>query len=278
MSVTSDNVRDHYEAANGERDLAATIRQMIEAGDGRIDPAQLAAFDQFHVGGLAATKAFDALLDLRPGERALDAGSGLGGPARHMAETFGCHVTGVDLAPSFVAVAQLLAERTGMSEQVAYQVGDLLALPFADASFDVVFTQHVVMNIADRETVYREIARVLRPGGRFGFYDVLAAEGGEPPFYPAPWAATREDSELRDETQTREALAQAGLTVEVWNDVTDKAQGWLAEQRASLGKVSGLAPSLVTVMGPRFGVMAANMARNLAEGRVRLVMAKCRLA
>ena len=277
MSTTPDSVRDHYEAANGERDLAATIRQMIEAGDGRIDAAQMAAFDQFHVGGLAATKAFDALLDLRPGERALDAGSGLGGPARHMAETFGCHVTGVDLAPSFVAVAQLLAERTGMSEQVSYQVGDLLALPFADACFDVVFTQHVVMNIDDREKVYREIARVLRPGGRFGFYDVLAAEGGEPPIYPTPWAATREASFLRTEALTRQALAQAGLTVEVWNDVTDKAQGWFAQQRAGFSPVANPAPSLVTVMGPRFGEMAANIARNLAEGRVRLVMARCLL-
>src|SRR6266568_3505896 len=95
---------------------------------------------------------------------------------RNLAETRGCHVTGVDLAPSFVAVAKLLAERTGMAGLVSYQVGDLLALPFADARFDVVFTQHVVMNIPDRDQVYREIARVLKPGGRFGFYDVLAAD------------------------------------------------------------------------------------------------------
>jgi len=110
------------------------------------------------------------------GATILDAGSGLGGPSRYLASTYGCRVIGVDLTPSFVAVAQLLAQRTGLNTLVSYQIGDLLALPFPDSCFDAVWTQHVVMNIPDRERVYREFRRVLKPGGKLAFYDVLATD------------------------------------------------------------------------------------------------------
>lgn len=267
-------VRAHYEPAIGEDDLLARVTRAVDAMDGPVTTARLAGFDQFHVRGLAATAELGGLLGVQPGAEVLDAGSGLGGPSRHMAETYGCKVTGVDLAPSYVAVARLLAERTGLDGAVAYEAGDLLALRFPDGRFDAAYTQHVVMNIRDRDRVYGELRRVLKPEGRFAFYDVLAADERPEPLYPVPWAEGAETSVLLTEGETRAALDRAGLIPDVWNDVTAEAVAWFAQQRPP----SAGAPSLATVMGPRFGQMAANLARNLTEGRLRLVMAGCSAA
>ena len=275
MDMTAERVRRHYEAAVGDaadRD-SELLRFLDNLDEGAVTAAQLGNFDQFHVGGLAATVAFGQLLGIAPEAEVLDAGSGLGGPSRYLAQTYGCRVSGVDLAPSYVAIARLLADHAGLSRVVQYEVGDLLALPFADARFDAAYSQHVVMNIADRDQAYGEIRRVLRPGGVFAFYDVLAADGKPEALYPTPWAETAEASVLLDEAETRAALGRSGLTPTVWNDVTGDAVAWFREQR---GPSPG--PTLAAVMGPRFGQMAANLARNLAEGRLRLVMGRCETA
>lgn len=264
-----EQIQQHYQAA--ETDPAAQVRRFLEQKSGPISGAELAGLDQFHVRGLDATREFIGLLDIAPGMRVLDAGSGLGGPARYVAETHGCRVTGVDLTPGFVAVATLLAERTGMADLVDYRTGNLLALDFPDAQFDVVYTQHVVMNIADRARLYGEIARVLKPGGSFGFYDVLAVDG-QTPHYPVPWSDSSATSFLLTAAQTQAALAQAGLKPQVWNDVSAEAIAWFGRPRAAAPQPQTQTPGLALVMGPRFAQMSANFARNLNQQRVRLVM------
>ena len=165
MNDEAELVRQHYEADADDALVAKVARILDGMKDGPVTGARLAGFDQFHARGLAATAELGEMLGIRRGMEVLDAGSGLGGPSRHVAETYGCRVTGVDLAPSFVAVARLLAERTGLSALATYQAGDLLALDFPRERFDVVYTQHVVMNIRDRDRLYRELRRVLKPGG-----------------------------------------------------------------------------------------------------------------
>jgi sarcosine/dimethylglycine N-methyltransferase len=176
----------------------------------------------------------------------------------------------VDLSPSFVAVAQLLAQRTGLNALVSYQIGDVLALPFPDSCFDVVWTQHVVMNIPDRERVYREYRRILRPGGKLAFYDVLAIDASLQLHFPVPWAENSETSFLFTQDETSSVLVKAGFTITVWNDVTIEALKWIGQQRPP---TQGF--NLGLVMGPRFGQMSANLARNIREGRVRFVMGVC---
>src|SRR5471032_2931062 len=266
--MNDEQVRRHYQAA--EADPVAQVRDFLAQRPGPLSGAELAGLDQFHVRGLEATRDFIGLLDIAADMRVLDAGSGLGGPARYVAETHGCRVSGVDLTPGFVAVATLLAERTGMDQLVDYRAGDLLALDFPDAQFDVVYTQHVVMNIADRARLYREIARVLKPGGGFGFYDVLAADGRPAPHYPVPWSDSGATSFLLTAVQTRAALGQAGLETQVWNDVSAEAIAWFERPRAP--QAHKQTPGLALVMGPRLREMSANFARNLREQRVRLVM------
>lgn len=234
--------------------------------------AELGNFDQFHAGGLAATVELAKRAGITRDMRVLDAGSGLGGPSRYLAETIGGRIIGVDLTPSYVAIATLLAERAGLAENVRYQVGSILELPFADGAFDVVWSQHVVMNIDDRARLYRELRRVVKMGGTFAFYDPYIASADAVPRYPLPWAETPATSTLLTREATVAALEAAGLRVLAFDDVTQIGVEWLARQQQQ--QQPGQA-TLGMVVGERMREMVANFARNLSEGRLRLVMGIC---
>lgn len=276
MTPQADAVRDHYQAAIADREaLLARINAAVDAMEPPINARRLAPLDQFHMGGLAATIAFAERVGIAADAAVLDAGSGLGGPARYLAETFGCQVEGVDLSPDYVAVARLLTGRAGLAGRVAFREGDLTALPFEDARFGLVWTQHVAMNIADRASLYRELRRVLKPGGRLAFYDPLAADGHPDLTYPVPWAQTAATSTLLTAEETRSGLAEAGFAVLSLDDVTDQAMGWAAQQGppAQPGGVN-----TAMIVGARMAEMAGNFVRNLRDGRVRLGIGLARAA
>ena len=262
-------IREHYDAT-GDSDAMLRIVEDILAGlpVGPLASADLAAFDQFHIGGLPATTEFMALLELRPGMTIFDAGSGFGGPSRFVAETYDCRVLGVDITPAYVAVAQRLAETTRVANRVTYRIGDLLDLDDRDGSYDAMYTQHVVMNIRDRAQLYRELRRVLKSGARFGFHDILAADGHPAPDYPLPWADSAEISTLLTEAETRRALTDARFDTSVWNDVTADATAAAVRMQSNVGP----APTLGTIVGPQFAERFANLRRNLENGRLRVVM------
>jgi ubiquinone/menaquinone biosynthesis C-methylase UbiE len=220
--------------------------------------------------GLAATDQLAQIAGIQRGAAILDAGSGLGGPSRYLASTYGCRVTGVDLSPSYVAVAKLLAQRTHLDELVSYEVGDLSSLPFGDSTFDVVWTQHVVMNLPERERLYLEFTRVLKSGGKLALFDVLATDANLKPHFPVPWAETGETSFLFTEAETITALQRAGFTIAAWNDVTAEVAEWFGQQRPPANGFS-----LGIVLGPRLAEMLANFARNIRENRIRFVMGVC---
>jgi SAM-dependent methyltransferase len=138
-----------------------------------------------------------------------------------------------------------------------------LELPFDDGRFDVVLLQHVAMNIADRSRLYREIRRVVKPGGKFATYDVVLKSGE--PHYPVPWARTPTTSYLMAADATREAIEPVGFRNVVWQDDSETAKAWFAQVRASGPPPS---PNLGVVMGPDFAQLSSNLGRNLAEGRL----------
>jgi SAM-dependent methyltransferase len=236
----------------------------------------LAPLDQFHLRGLVASKEMAAALELTRDSTVLDIGCGLGGPARFIAATYGCQVTGIDLSQDFIDVATMLTARSGLADRVTYRQANALDLPFADASFDHGWTQHVAMNIADRAGLYASIHRVLKPGGRLAIYDVISGDG-KPLTYPVPWARKPEISFLLNTDQMRDVLGKAGFAEISWQDKTAEAIAWGVSQRqaqqAAAASSAGPRLGLNVVMGSDFPPMVGNLARNLEEGRVRVVQA-----
>lgn len=232
----------------------------------------LAPLDQFHVRGLAATRDLATLAGIDADSRVLDVGSGIGGPARHLAERLGCTVLGIDLTEEYCRLATALTERTGLADKVSFRAANALDLPFADNSFDVVWTQHVAMNIADRPKLYGEMHRVLKPGGRIALYDAVAVPG-QTPIFPVPWARDASTSFLWDAGATKAVLEKTGFKMRTWRDATDEAKQFFARRQPPAGTPEPPPLGLHLLMGPDFRTMAGNFGRNVIEGRVGLLMA-----
>ncbi|SOE98225.1 Methyltransferase domain-containing protein [Burkholderia sp. OK233] len=267
MTDALDSVRDHYRATGLTERLKMALT-VFGPEDQRLTPQQLGALDQFHTRGLAATTELAKLAGITTDMSVLDVGSGIGGPARFLAATYGCQVTGIDLSEPFVDAARYLTRRTGQSEQVSFHTASALELPFEGNRFDAVLLQHVAMNISDRARLYREIERVLKPCGRFATFDVVA--NGSEPYYPVPWARTPTASFLLTADATREAIEQAGFRTLACQNDTEAARAWLTQLRAS-GPLPS--PDLGVVMGPDFAQLFTNLARNLLEGRLGILTA-----
>ena len=267
MTDTIDRVRAHYDGPGLVGRIRAALAP-IAGEDQSLTVAQLAMLDQFHTRGILATAELAGAAGLRAVDHVLDAGCGIGGPARYFASMFGCQVTGVDLSPSFVEAAIYLTRRCGLADRVSFVEGNVLHMPFDDAAFDAVFLQHVAMNIADRALLYAEVRRVLKPAGRFATYDLVLKDGEV--IYPAPWARDSSTSFLLTAEETREALKTAGFAETMWRDDTPSALDWF---KAAAANPPPAALNLGVVMGAEFPAITANLGRNIREGRLGVLSA-----
>ncbi len=267
MNESFTKVASHYgDAGIGARILAALQEEGIDIEV--LTPEVLAPIDQFHTRGILATHEHAELAAPNEDMHVLDVGCGVGGPARYLAATYGCRVTGVDLTAEFIAVAQMLTARCRLDHFVDFQQANALDLPFADTSFDMVWCQNVTMNIEDKVNFYREIARVLKPGGRFTSTEMAAGDAG-PPHFPLPWARVPEISFLVPQDEMRSTLEAAGFQVLEWRDTTADvvASANTQTERARFSKLG-----VALVAGADLGERVANSGRSLAEGRLANVM------
>jgi SAM-dependent methyltransferase len=252
-----------------DRILAALQRDGKDTGT--LTPEDLAPIDQFHIGGRPATLDLARLAGLQPGMRVLDAGGGIGGPARTLAAEFGCHVTVLDLTEEFCRTGEALTARTGLADRVTFRHGSALAIPFPDASFDVAWTQHSTMNIQDKGRLYAELHRVVRPGGRLALHEIMAG-ATQPVHFPVPWAEEPAISFLLPAAQMRALIAAAGFAELAWLDTADAALEFF-RRRAAAPAADVPALGLELLIGPRTAERMGNVRRNLEEGRIAVVQA-----
>jgi SAM-dependent methyltransferase len=265
------SVPDPYATGTTRERIERALRDAghsVDAADrDALSPSELELLEDFHILGRLATDSLVELAAVTGADRVLDAGSGVGGTARYLAGHIGCHVDTVDLTPEYCDTARWLNTLTGLSKNIDVHEGDVLELAFPDGSFDVVVSQHVQMNIADKARLYAEAWRVLAPGGRLAVWDVTAGPV-QPLRYPVMWAQSAEGSHLVTPEQFRELLETAGFRVGAWNDLTAVSIEFMRAFTAGPTPPLGL-----QVFVPDFEAKLEIYLDNLEQNRARLIQA-----
>ncbi len=236
-------------------------------------PEDLAAVDQFHIRGKQASV---ELAELLAGQlsvdhpRILDLGAGLGGASRYLAGRFEGAIIGLELNADYVSAAQALSQRLGLAAQTEFKLGDATAIPFADQCFDAVWLQHLSMAIENKERLFSEIFRVLKPGGLLALQEITAGPGGQV-LFPVPWAQTAEHSHLSSTAELLAQLQHPGLTLLDHQDLTLEALQWFERQAQQRSQPRRRSLGLALLLGESFALMMSNQRRNLSEQRIGLV-------
>lgn len=182
------DLANHYRQENLDDQIKCALDSVINDHKD-FDPNIIAAMDQFHIGGAQATRDMLELAQFTLGDRVLDIGCGIGGPARLIAQVCQSPTIGLDLSMDYCLAANLISDQLNVSDQTGFVQGNAIHLPFADNSFDGIWTQHVTMNIENKVMLFSEFTRVLKPGGKLVMYEVfLSSDNTKPPHYPLPWS------------------------------------------------------------------------------------------
>lgn len=262
-------VERHYTRPNLENTILTALRNAGKNIE-QLTVDDLAPIDEFHTRGREATANLASLLsDLQPNLQVLDVGAGIGGPSRYLASRFGCRVTGLDLVGEYCHVADSLAKRVKLDNLLTYRQGNATQMPFEDATFDVVWTQHTSMNIADKKRLYSEMHRVLKLGGKLAIYDVFKGSSSDTSIhFPVPWAPDSSISHLILREEARKLLKELGFKEVAWEDKTESVIDWI-KQMIDRAKTNG--PALIglhVLVGPQWPNLVKNLLSNLEEGRI----------
>jgi sarcosine/dimethylglycine N-methyltransferase len=269
--MTGIRIETQYATGTSRR---AIEQALVAAGKdlAHLRPEDLALLEDFHTMGRIATVQLADLAEITSDDEVLDAGSGIGGTARYLAGRSRCHVVAVDLTEEYCQTARWLNRLAGLDDRITVRQADVTDLPFEDAAFTLMFSQHVQMNVADKTLLYAQARRVLADGGRLAVWDIVAGGTGEPSF-PVPWADRPEYSHLTTSDGLRTVIETAGFEIEQWNDLTDQAA-------ATMQTVLRLPPSPIGLHAfvPGFAAKAANLTAALADGTLRTIQGLARAA
>jgi len=260
------SLEKHYSAANIESRILDGLRAAGIDPEQRVTPEALAALDHFHTGGMQSSRELQDLASIKNHERVLDIGAGLAGFARVLADAYGCQVDCVEMSEDYCVGARLLNRLTGLEELVAVHQCSALDLPFPDNSMDVALMQNVGMNIEDKQTLYQEIGRVLKPGGRFVFQEV-AAGSTDTSYFPLPWTTGPADNFLVTPDDMHALLGDSGFNLELFEDISDHdfSRNVANATPAAQGQLG------LGIFVGDLALKAGNAQRSLSEGQIRLV-------
>jgi ubiquinone/menaquinone biosynthesis C-methylase UbiE len=264
--MTDTQIHAQYSTGLSRRNIEQAL---VAAGKdlNHLQPADLGLLEDFHTMGRIATSQLVDLIGIAAEDKVLDAGSGIGGTARFVADECRCRVTAVDLTEEYCETARWLNRLVGLDDQISVRRADVTELPFADATFQVAFSQHVQMNVADKTRLYQEARRVLVDGGRLAMWDITAG-GRCDPDYPLPWADQPTLTHLATSDQLRAVVESSGFAVEHWNDLTDQAASTMQMFLRLPANPLGLHASV-----PDFAEKAQNLTIALTDGRLRAIQA-----
>ncbi len=266
-------VADHWSrlAASYDGILRALEERGIAADKVSVD--DLHAADMLHMGGLAATDELGALASIAKGNRILDVGSGVGGPARRFASKYGGSVVGIELSETLYETAVKLTDLVGLAGDVRFVNGSALSLPFDDCEFDVVTMAHVAMQITEKEQLFGELARVLKPQGRLALHEIF---GNEDLFhYPLPWATDATMSAVETISECSSRLSSLGFDVSEFVDHSEAGRRYHLRQieayDAALADGSGTQGLSTDAVEKRRAASLA-MEKNLGSGAMQVGM------
>jgi ubiquinone/menaquinone biosynthesis C-methylase UbiE len=267
--MTTNQIDAQYSTGLSQRNIEQAL---IGAGLqlDHLQPADLGMLEDFHTMGRIATSQLVELAGITSEDEVLDAGSGVGGTARYVADRCGATVTAIDLTDEYCDTARWLNRLVGLDDRITVRRADVTDMPFADGTFRVMLSQHVQMNVADKAGLYREARRVLADGGVLAIWDITRGERGELDF-PLPWADESAVSHLVMPDQLRAALESSGFAIDQWNDLTDHAS-------ALMQTIPTLPPSPLGLHAfvPDFARKANNLSTALTDGRLRAIQGVAR--
>ena len=260
-------VASHYSHSQLVNAIEAGVRDIGHTPDS-VTVDDLAAVDEFHIGGRRASADLLGQLGLLSNHHVLDVGSGLGGTARFLASNFGCRVSGIDLTPDYVETGKVLCSWVGIAERVDLHCGSALAMPFEESVFDAAVMLHVGMNIVDKAGLFAEVNRVLRPGAMFGIYDIMR-QSDDPLVYPVPWAEKPDINTLGTPQEYRSALIDAGFEITAERDRYDFATEFFAGLTKRMEAAGGPPRlGLHILLGKTAAEKVRNMIDNVTAGQV----------
>lgn len=234
----------------------------------KVSRADISGVDEFHVRGAEVSNELVNEIYLKD-TKVLDVGCGLGGPGRMLVDRFNCKVTGIDLSEEYISTAQKLSELVGLSDNTTFIQADAINLPFENSSFDVVWTQHVQMNIKDKSRFYAEIGRVLNDEGALVYYDIFK-KGEEEVTYPLPWANNASINFLESNKLMDALLNHLGFIKLQTTDQTLKAKQFLS---GALDKFKKQGPSILglnLLMGKSTMKKLGNTLKGIEENKIEL--------
>ncbi len=255
----------HYQKQNLDDHIRKALATVINENKS-FDPNIIAAVDQFHIGGLKATKDMLALANFSANDKILDIGCGIGGPARNIAKNCDTHVIGLDLSFDYCQAAHLISTQLNMSKQTQFVQANAIHLPFADNSFSGIWTQHVTMNIEDKHQLFKEFSRLLKPSGKLVMYEVSGQDNVTKPIkYPLPWSVDGRYSFIQDSQSYRSQIEDLEMHIDHFENVTAAALNSVTRLLSMLQQNKLQKPNLSILLGDNYQAMMINLAQSLKD-------------